>query len=119
LPSTGSGARTDAIARAAHVNKALLYYYFKDKDALYEAVMDHVFGGCGTGDAGAGKRTGSAQKMLEYVAAYYDYIAANRVSAVVQAEWMRPGADRRACSAWLGNISVRSLRRCWGFAVGD
>src|ERR1039458_628157 len=40
-----AGARTDAIARAAHVNKALLYYYFKDKDALYEAVLDHVFSG--------------------------------------------------------------------------
>src|ERR1022692_2052812 len=40
-----AGARTDAIARAAHVNKALLYYYFKDKDALYGAVLDQVFGG--------------------------------------------------------------------------
>src|ERR1700680_1997933 len=40
-----AGARTDTIARAAHVNKALLYYYFKDKDSLYEAVLDHVFGG--------------------------------------------------------------------------
>src|SRR5580704_9747082 len=40
-----AGARIDAIARAAHVNKALLYYYFKDKDALYEAVLDHVFSG--------------------------------------------------------------------------
>src|SRR5271155_3376486 len=40
-----AGARTDAIALAAHVNKALLYYYFKDKDALYEAVLDHVFSG--------------------------------------------------------------------------
>src|SRR5689334_19093666 len=30
-----AGARTDSIARAARVNKALLYYYFKDKDALY------------------------------------------------------------------------------------
>jgi len=40
-----AGARTDAIARAAHVNKALLYYYFKDKDALYEAVLDFVFSG--------------------------------------------------------------------------
>src|SRR5271165_1588339 len=38
-------ARTDAIARAAHVNKALLYYYFKDKDALHEAVLDSVFSG--------------------------------------------------------------------------
>lgn len=35
-----AGARTDAIARAAKVNKALLYYYFKDKEALYGAVLD-------------------------------------------------------------------------------
>src|SRR6202049_2623159 len=40
-----SGARTDAIARAAKVNKALLYYYFTDKEALYGAVLDQVFGG--------------------------------------------------------------------------
>ncbi len=40
-----AGARTDAIARAARVNKALLYYYFKDKDTLYGAVLDQVFGG--------------------------------------------------------------------------
>src|SRR5438128_9944837 len=38
-----AGARTDAIARAAHVNKALLYYYFKDKETLYGAVLDVVF----------------------------------------------------------------------------
>src|SRR5713101_8276115 len=40
-----AGARTDAIARAARVNKALLYYYFKDKEAIYEAVLDQVFSG--------------------------------------------------------------------------
>ena len=40
-----AGARTDAIARAAGVNKALLYYYYKDKETLYGAVLDHVFGG--------------------------------------------------------------------------
>src|SRR5437870_13256066 len=40
-----AGARTDAIARSARVNKALLYYYFKDKEALYNAVLDQVFGG--------------------------------------------------------------------------
>ena len=38
-----AGARTDAIAHSARVNKALLYYYFKSKDALYGAVLeDHL-----------------------------------------------------------------------------
>jgi TetR/AcrR family transcriptional regulator len=34
-----AGARTDAIAAAAGVNKALLYYYFQSKDGLYQAVV--------------------------------------------------------------------------------
>lgn len=37
-----AGARTDAIARSARVNKALLYYYFKDKDALYTATIEDM-----------------------------------------------------------------------------
>src|SRR6202049_4372951 len=40
-----AGARTDAIARIARVNKALLYYYFKDKETLYGAVLDKAFSG--------------------------------------------------------------------------
>src|SRR5881397_3523499 len=38
-----AGARTDTIAREARVNKALLYYYFKDKETLYGAVLDDAF----------------------------------------------------------------------------
>src|SRR5258708_28635908 len=38
-----AGARTDAIASEARVNKALLYYYFKDKEKLYGAVLDNAF----------------------------------------------------------------------------
>jgi TetR/AcrR family transcriptional regulator len=38
-----AGARTDAIAAAAGVNKALLYYYFDSKEALYEAVLEDQF----------------------------------------------------------------------------
>lgn len=40
-----AGARTAAIAEAAGVNKALLYYYFKDKESLYSAVLQAVFSG--------------------------------------------------------------------------
>jgi TetR/AcrR family transcriptional regulator len=37
-----AGARTDAIAASAKVNKALLYYYFKSKTGLYAASIDEV-----------------------------------------------------------------------------
>lgn len=39
-----AGARTDAIAVAAKVNKALLYYYFKSKNGLYVAALEEVAG---------------------------------------------------------------------------
>src|SRR5258708_1237372 len=89
-----AGARTDAIARAAHVNKALLYYYFEDKGALYEAVLDHVFSGLRARVMPVlESKLPPRQKMLEYLGAYFDYIAANpRFPRVVQAEWMRSGA---------------------------
>jgi len=88
-----AGARTDAIARAARVNKALLYYYFKDKEALYEAVLDHVFSGLRDRlmpvlESDLEPR----EKLLEYAGRYFDYIAANpRFPRVVQGEWMRVG----------------------------
>ncbi len=73
-----SGARTDAIADAAHVNKALLYYYFKDKEGLYQAVLDHVFGGLMEQVLQALAQPGSPQeKVLAYAAAHFDYIAGN------------------------------------------
>jgi TetR/AcrR family transcriptional regulator len=89
-----AGARTDTIARAADVNKALLYYYFKDKDSLYEAVLDHVFGGLRDRVLPLLEgKSSPRQKMLDYVGAYFDYIAANpQFPRVVQAEWMRSGA---------------------------
>jgi TetR/AcrR family transcriptional regulator len=37
-----AGARTERIAEAAGVNKALLYYYFRNKEALYTATLEEV-----------------------------------------------------------------------------
>ncbi len=37
-----AGARTEQIAAAAGVNKALLYYYFESKDKLYAAALELV-----------------------------------------------------------------------------
>src|SRR5271154_4451775 len=37
-----AGARMDAIAESAKVNKALLYYYFKSKHGLYAAAFEEI-----------------------------------------------------------------------------
>ena len=104
-----AGARTDAIARAAHVNKALLYYYFKDKDALYEAVLDHVFSGLRDRVMPVLESSlPPRQKMLAYLGSYFDHIAANpQFPRVVQSEWMRTGSDG---SSHMQRVSRRYFR---------
>lgn len=90
-----AGARTERIASAAGVNKALLYYYFGDKDALYEAVLDNVFTGMmGALNAALDSEGRPRQKLLEYVVAHFDYIAsAPEYPRLVQREMMRTGGD--------------------------
>jgi len=39
-----AGASTRQLAQAAHVNIATLAYHFGDKQGLYEAAIDHVYG---------------------------------------------------------------------------
>jgi TetR/AcrR family transcriptional regulator len=86
-----AGARTDAIAREARVNKALLYYYFKDKETLYGAVLDHAFTGMKSNvfrvlDSDLAPR----EKILAYVGAYFDFIASNQIyPKLMQREMMR------------------------------
>ena len=87
-----AGARIDEIARRAGVNKALLYYYFKDKEGLYAAALDEVF-------AGLSERVEAAleavhlsprERLLGYVRAHFDYIASTPVyPGLVQREFMR------------------------------
>jgi TetR/AcrR family transcriptional regulator len=88
-----AGARIDAIARAAGVNKALLYYYFKDKDALYGAVLDHVFGGLTTALLEVfSRQLPPREKLLTYVGTHFDYIAKHPLyPRIVQEEMMRAG----------------------------
>jgi TetR/AcrR family transcriptional regulator len=86
-----AGARTDSIARAARVNKALLYYYFEDKEALYGAVIDKVFGGLTANvHEVLARNLPPREKILAYVGAHFDYVASNPLyPPIVQAEMMR------------------------------
>jgi TetR/AcrR family transcriptional regulator len=86
-----AGARTDAIAREARVNKALIYYYFKDKETLYGAVLEDAFSGLKLAvfrvlDSDLAPR----EKLLAYVGAYFDFVASNQMyPRVMQREMMR------------------------------
>jgi len=88
-----AGARTDAIARAAGVNKALLYYYFKDKEKLYGAALDHVFSQLSTRLLGVlGRDLGPSEKIRAYVGAHFDFIASHlHYRGLVQGEIARSG----------------------------
>src|SRR6478672_13462001 len=86
-----AGARTDAIAREARVNKALLYYYFKDKETLYGAVLDNAFSGLkNTVFQVLDGPLPPREKILAYVGAYFDFIASNQLyPRLMQREMMR------------------------------
>src|SRR6201982_1801488 len=86
-----AGARTDSIAREARVNKALLYYYFKDKETLYGAVLDEAFSRLKKSAFEAlDSDLPPRDKILAYADAYFDFIASNQIyPRLMQREMMR------------------------------
>jgi TetR/AcrR family transcriptional regulator len=108
-----AGARIDAIARAARVNKALLYYYFKDKEALYGEVLDQVFAGLTVAVLEVLARPlPPRKKILAYVKMHFDYIAAHPLyPRLVQAEMMRAGRD---ASTQLEHVVKQYFRPLYG-----
>lgn len=88
-----AGARTDAIARSAKVNKALLYYYFKDKEALYGAVIDQVFSGLMERlNAVLGLPVPPGEKLLRCVGAHFDFASSSPLlPRLMQHEMLRAG----------------------------
>ncbi len=95
-----AGARTDAIAAAAGVNKALLYYYFKSKKSLYEAVVEDHFQAFNREALEVLAAPGSAGAvLLRYVGLHFDFISARHRYAPIYHQLMTTGGKGLAALA--------------------
>lgn len=72
------GARTDAIARSARVNKALLYYYFRSKEDLHRFTLETLFGQMRARVGTAMEESAAPRdRLVSYVNGFFDFAAAH------------------------------------------
>lgn len=90
-----AGARIDHIAARAGVNKALLYYYFKNKEGLYDAVLEDHLGAFHRRALDVLNGPGSAQEvLLSYISLHFDFISARHRHASLFQQFVSAGAKR-------------------------
>src|ERR1700677_3367477 len=86
-----AGARTERIAEAAGVNKALLYYYFRSKDALYTAALESVAAGVARSSMTVlGLECSAGERLLRFALNHFDGIYSQPVfQTLMQQEMIR------------------------------
>src|SRR6202044_1014986 len=86
-----AGARTEQIAAAAGVNKALLYYYFESKEKLYSAALELVSSRVRDRSMAVFLREASpGERMLRAALSHFDRILTQReFQSLMQQEMMR------------------------------
>jgi TetR/AcrR family transcriptional regulator len=86
-----AGARTERIATAADVNKALLYYYFESKEKLYIAALEMIAGKVRDSTMAVFLREGSAgERVLRSALNHFDRIMGQQeFQSLMQQEMIR------------------------------
>lgn len=86
-----AGARTSTIAAAAQVNKALLYYYFRDKESLYGAALEAVATQVAESAlAVLDMQCSAGERLLRFVLQHFDRILGQQgFQALMQQEMVR------------------------------
>src|SRR5216684_1068477 len=104
-----AGARMDEIARAANVNKALLYYYFRSKEELHRFVLETLLSQLSARVGEAVTDTPSASKRLTaMVDNFFDFVLTHpNYPRLIQREIMGRGPNM----AWIVTEYYRPLHR--------
>jgi TetR/AcrR family transcriptional regulator len=86
-----AGARTEQIAEAAGVNKALLYYYFSSKQTLYDAALDAVARQVVDSSLAAmGTECSPGERLVHFALNHFDRIHTQRTfQSLMQQEMIR------------------------------
>lgn len=86
-----AGARTEQIAEAAGVNKALIYYYFNGKQALYDATLESVANRVvASGLAVMGSECSAGERLVHFALNHFDRIHSQRAfQSLMQQEMIR------------------------------
>lgn len=99
-----SGARIDAIAAEAGVNKALLYYHFDDKEQLFTAVFERQFEESHGAILAALNAEGSAAAaLLHYAGVHFDALAKARNLSSLHQQFL---ADRQVADGLIHKYAL-------------
>lgn len=102
-----AGARTDAIAESAKVNKALLYYYFKSKKGLYAASIEEVSRAVAErAFAALDSKHSGGERLLRTALSHFDRILTKRdFQSLMQQEMVRMRrGESKALPAMVENV---------------
>lgn len=104
-----AGARTDEIAAEAHANKAMLYYYFGDKQRLHRAVLENLFRQLPSGaNAPPNTEQSPRERLHAFVEGYFDFLATHpNYPRLVQREAMEAGRN----FGWIVREYLRPFHR--------
>lgn len=100
------GARMDEIAREARLNKAMIYYFFKSKEKLFEAVLEDMYRGLTETLRNAMHSTDEPEaRLLAMVSAYFDFVDRRRTyPLIIQREMIGRGKFLRTIAQHLQPI---------------
>ena len=92
-----TGARVDAIAKRAGINKRMLYHYFGGKEALYRSVLESAYSGIRTAEAElrlADRDPEEAMRQLtsftwDYFLAHPEFLSLLNTENLMQGKYVR------------------------------